>query len=68
MPPTADAAGNPGMCPALESNQQTFSAQENSQPGLRFVFLFLMKPSQVALDTLVPPDLFSLDISEIDTL
>ena len=42
MPPTGDLAGNPGVCPDWELNQQPFgsqaSAQSNElhQPGLIF--------------------------------
>ena len=39
VPPTGDLAGNAGMCPDWELNQQTFSSQagiqctESHQPG-----------------------------------
>ena len=32
MPPTGDLVGNPGMCPDWESNQQSFSLQDITQP------------------------------------
>ena len=31
MPPTGDLAGNPGMCPDWESNQQPFGSQASTQ-------------------------------------
>ena len=48
MPPTGDPAGNPGMCPDWESNQQPFGSQastqstEPHQPGCKNCVFILM--------------------------